>query len=346
MAKPDDYDIANASGAAVRADLNNVFGAIASLNADATEPTTTYAYMLWADTTTTKLKIRNGANSAWLEVGDLDQSGWNIVGSKFPNITANITASSAELNKLAGLSSSTAELNALNGVTAGTAELNLVDGCTATTAELNILDGVTSDKDEINALDMSSSSSTSGQVLTSNGTASVPTWQTLNNAVVQVEAVQSRAQTEYAVHATNDHPDGVEITELTMTLTPRKSGNKMILDWIVNFESNHSTKLGFIVSRNGTMLPNSGVQPDGTRNRWDVTAVGFWDNNEASTPFQTNVRIIDESTLSVSSVYRVQIVTTGANSLTFKLNRSYSSSGASEYENGLSTGVATEINVT
>jgi len=66
-----DYSIANADGATVRADLNNALSAIVSLNSGASEPSTTYAYMLWADTTNSLLKIRNGADSAWLEVGDL-----------------------------------------------------------------------------------------------------------------------------------------------------------------------------------------------------------------------------------------------------------------------------------
>lgn len=61
-----DYDLANQSGAAFRGDLNNVLGAIASLNSGASAPTTTFAYMLWADTTTGLLKQRNAANSAWI----------------------------------------------------------------------------------------------------------------------------------------------------------------------------------------------------------------------------------------------------------------------------------------
>ena len=48
---------------------------------------------------------------------------------------------------------------------------------TSTAAELNILDGVTSTTAELNVVDMSASSSTSGQLLTSTGTGSVPTWQ-------------------------------------------------------------------------------------------------------------------------------------------------------------------------
>ena len=66
-----DYIISNQSGAAFRADLNNGLAAIVSQNSGAAQPSTTYAYQWWADTTTGLLKIRNAANSAWITVGTL-----------------------------------------------------------------------------------------------------------------------------------------------------------------------------------------------------------------------------------------------------------------------------------
>ena len=113
-----DYSIANASGSAVRSDLNNALGAIATANSGATAPTTTYAYMLWADTANTKLKMRNGANSAWIEVGALDSANLGLMlASYFPNVNSNITASDEELNKLDGCNATTTELNLLSGKT-------------------------------------------------------------------------------------------------------------------------------------------------------------------------------------------------------------------------------------
>ena len=63
-----DYLISNQSGAAFRADLNNTLSAIVSNNSGATEPTTTYAYMWWPDTTTGIMKQRNAADSAWVSM--------------------------------------------------------------------------------------------------------------------------------------------------------------------------------------------------------------------------------------------------------------------------------------
>jgi hypothetical protein len=82
-----DYIISNASGAAVRADLNNALAAIASNNSSATEPTTTYAYQWWADigSSPTVMKLRNAANSAWITLFQLDGEWSNIA---FENGTA------------------------------------------------------------------------------------------------------------------------------------------------------------------------------------------------------------------------------------------------------------------
>jgi len=67
-----DYIISNQSGAAFRQDLNNALAAIVSQNSGAVEPSTTYAYQFWADTTAGVLKQRNAANSAWITLFQLD----------------------------------------------------------------------------------------------------------------------------------------------------------------------------------------------------------------------------------------------------------------------------------
>ncbi len=73
-----DYVIANGTGAAVRSDLNGALGAIVTQNSGAVEPTTTYAYMTWADTTAGVMKMRNGANSAWITLYQLDGE-WSTI---------------------------------------------------------------------------------------------------------------------------------------------------------------------------------------------------------------------------------------------------------------------------
>jgi len=67
-----DYVIDNGTGAAVRSDINGALAAIVSQNSNASAPATTYAYMSWADTSAGVMKMRNGANSAWISLYELD----------------------------------------------------------------------------------------------------------------------------------------------------------------------------------------------------------------------------------------------------------------------------------
>lgn len=63
-----DYVLDNQTGLNFRADLNAALLAIAGQNSGATAPATTYPYMLWADTASDRIKQRNAANNAWIEI--------------------------------------------------------------------------------------------------------------------------------------------------------------------------------------------------------------------------------------------------------------------------------------
>ena len=80
-----DYVISNGTGSAVRSDINGALAAIVSQNSNATEPSPTYAYMSWADTTAGVMKLRNGANNAWITLYQLDGE-WSTIA--FENGTA------------------------------------------------------------------------------------------------------------------------------------------------------------------------------------------------------------------------------------------------------------------
>ena len=70
-----DYVINNQSAPAARADINAVLQAIATTNSGATAPVNTFANMLWYDTAANQLKKRNEADSAWLILGTIDDTG-------------------------------------------------------------------------------------------------------------------------------------------------------------------------------------------------------------------------------------------------------------------------------
>jgi hypothetical protein len=86
-----DYNLANQSGLAFRQDLNNALAAIVSQNSGASEPSTTYAYQWWADTTTGLLKLRNAANNAWITIGTLASANLGLAPAASPTFTGTAT---------------------------------------------------------------------------------------------------------------------------------------------------------------------------------------------------------------------------------------------------------------
>lgn len=67
-----DFNVANQSFPAARADLNNQLLALATNSSGASAPSTTYPYMQWADTTGGIMYLRNAANSGWSSLRTLD----------------------------------------------------------------------------------------------------------------------------------------------------------------------------------------------------------------------------------------------------------------------------------
>ncbi len=94
------YEASNATGAAVRASLNDIFGALRTLNAGSGDPSgaaNLAAYQPHIDSDTNLLKIRNGANSAFVVLGDVSLPNFGyatLAGSIFTaKVTHNYTNS-------------------------------------------------------------------------------------------------------------------------------------------------------------------------------------------------------------------------------------------------------------
>ena len=109
-----DYVIANDTGANVRADLNLALLAIQSQNSGSSEPSTTYAYQFWADTSgTPTLKQRNAANNAWINILTLSTgapSATELSGDSSPQLGGDLDCNGAQIqwSKGADVASATA----------------------------------------------------------------------------------------------------------------------------------------------------------------------------------------------------------------------------------------------
>ena len=86
-----DGTIQNDTGSNVRSDLNSNFAACFTNNSGSSAPSTTFAYMWWADTGNGLLKLRNGSNNAWITVGSLSDANLALATSASPTFTGNVT---------------------------------------------------------------------------------------------------------------------------------------------------------------------------------------------------------------------------------------------------------------
>jgi hypothetical protein len=92
-----DYVLANASGSAFRADLNNALSAIASNNSDSSDPATTFAFQWYVDTGDSTLKIRNAANDGYVNVstvGGIGTANFGLAPLAGPTFTGDVVISS------------------------------------------------------------------------------------------------------------------------------------------------------------------------------------------------------------------------------------------------------------
>lgn len=70
----DNVVVENDTASSVRAELNEILEDITTLHAGVAEPSTTYANMLWYDTSNDTLKMRNEIGDGWISVGYINQA--------------------------------------------------------------------------------------------------------------------------------------------------------------------------------------------------------------------------------------------------------------------------------
>ena len=91
MSQVSDYNIANASGASVRSDLNAVFGAIKTLNSGSSDPANPEAFMLYVDTAdNNNLKIRNSSNNGFTTIGPVNTTNLGLLSLSGGTMTGQI----------------------------------------------------------------------------------------------------------------------------------------------------------------------------------------------------------------------------------------------------------------
>jgi len=91
MAQVSDFNVANASGASVRSDINAILEAIKTCNSGGSDPSNPEQFMFYADTAdNNNLKIRNAANTAFTTIGSVDEANLGLLPRAGGTMTGNI----------------------------------------------------------------------------------------------------------------------------------------------------------------------------------------------------------------------------------------------------------------
>ena len=129
-----DYVIDNSTGANVRSDLNNVLQAILTNNSSGSAPSTTAAYMLWADTSNNLLKMRNSANDGWIDLRTLTGGVTTTADATINSVTVGKGANSVAGNTVLGENALDASVSGGNNTAIGKNALTALTSGTSNTA--------------------------------------------------------------------------------------------------------------------------------------------------------------------------------------------------------------------
>jgi hypothetical protein len=176
-----------------------------------------------------------------------------------------------------------------------------------------------------------------------NNVITVPSGHTLYapGSVVQVQTVRSDARVTIS---SPNSGDGITITQLNLSITPRFPNSKLIMQWMINGEQHQDNV--FLIHRNGSLITTAGAtgyNSEAGNVRWSGIASGAYDQNESSTPSNFFIQYEIPSGSTSTQVFAPATKASSTSSFTFYLNRTFSFAGQDAYESLVSTGIIWEI---
>lgn len=132
----------------------------------------------------------------------------------------------------------------------------------------------------------------------------------------------------------------VDITGLTLSITPSSSSNKILIEFNVCMGSNNGCRNGIILSRSiGGGSYSVVTQADADGNRQRMTTIGSAASQYI--PQYQSISILDSPNTTSAITYKIQVW--AESNCTFKINRIHTDSDNAAYGNGCSTITATEV---
>ena len=160
-------------------------------------------------------------------------------------------------------------------------------------------------------------------------------------SVVQVQTVRSDARVTFA---SNNSGNGITITPLNLSITPKFANSRLIMQWMMNGEQHQDNV--FLIHKDGALITTAGetgYNSEAGNARWSGIASGAYDQNESSTPSNWFIQYSCISGTTVSQTFAPATRSSGGSNLTFYLNRTYLFLGQDAHESLVSTGTIWEI---
>jgi len=129
------------------------------------------------------------------------------------------------------------------------------------------------------------------------------------------------------------------ITDMFLEITPKYNNSKILVMMDVSFES-ASHQMVFRLTRNGSAIGNNSTI---ALANWVGWKNGGYDSNDSTTPQSRLMSYMDSPATTSACTYQLRFNGSNANAMTFYLNRSVSSAGANDNENGTSSVMLQEI---
>ena len=161
---------------------------------------------------------------------------------------------------------------------------------------------------------------------------------------------------------------GTEITQMTISFTPKQAGNIIILTWNISGEMASTTNgdAYFLVTRTvggvedaiksytitppvapatvGTVTATANLSVDASNNTWSGTAPIPYDTDQNTTPSVSVIKIVDGYSSNLPTTYKLRIrMSSNATTNVFNFNRSGTAAFALGNEQCMSVGHAQEI---
>ena len=138
--------------------------------------------------------------------------------------------------------------------------------------------------------------------------------------------------------------DGTRFNALSLSVTPKKSSNILVMQWVLTGEVSWNEVL--LIHRNDSLITDGGQQ--GYNNevgnaRWSGLLGGWYDNNNSSTPASWKLTYHCVANTTSKLYFTPAVRSSQGNEDWWRLNRTWNSNGQNSYERTCSLGYLFEI---